>query len=125
MKKILIYLLLTLSTTAHAHKIELVNKDGYMPLLIDPRIVFFVTKQYTDDTIAPKNTIGFFIVTVDCKLKLHRRTLTEVFNPITNTHHKLFKNNEEIATTMSAKEFSKIDPELVPITEKLCTTMIK
>jgi len=61
MKKILIYLLLALSTTAYAHKIELVNKDGYMPLLIDPRIVFFITKQYTDDTIAPKIQSAFLL----------------------------------------------------------------
>lgn len=125
MKKLLLGMLIVLTSTAYAHKVELVNKDGYMPLVISPRIVFFATKKYTDNSMVPAGTSALFIVTVDCKTKLHRRALTEIYNPITETVTQMFKSHDDIANTMHGQEFSKIDPELVPITTSLCLSLIK
>jgi hypothetical protein len=124
MKKLLACLLLA-STTALAHKIELVNKDEYMPFQIDNRISFFVTKEYTDNTIVPIGTQILFIVTVDCKQQLHRRSLIQIYEPSTKTIRNIFKNDDDIATSMREQSFSKIDPELLPITTQLCKTLIK
>ena len=123
MKKLLVGILLFVTSIAYAHKIELVTEDGYMPLIVDSRISFFVTKEYTDNLIAPTGTIALFIVTVDCNKNLHRSVLTQVFDPKTETINKAFKSDSDIANAMREKLFVKIIPELLPITTKLCKTL--
>lgn len=125
MKKLFIGLLTVIASATYAHKVELVNKDGYMPLTISPRVVFFVTKEYTDNSIAPMGTSALFIVTVDCKANLHRRMLTEIYNPKTKTVRQMFRSHDEIADAMRSQEFSTIEPELIPITSSLCATLPK
>jgi hypothetical protein len=125
MKRLLIGTLFVLASAVHAHKVELVNKDGYMPLVIPPRIVFFATKEYTDSSTVPVGTSSLFIVTVDCKTNLHRRALTELYDPTTGTVKQMFKSHDEIADAMRSQEFSTIEPELVPITATLCSSLIK
>jgi hypothetical protein len=125
MKKLFIGILAAVTSAVYAHKVELVNRDGYMPLVISPRISFFVTKEYTDSSIAPIGTSTLFIVTVDCKTNLHRRALTEIYDPSTRTVKQMFTTHDEIANAMRSQEFSKIEPELVPIARALCSTLIK
>lgn len=125
MNKLLMGFLLISTSLAYAHKVELVNADGYMPLAIPPKVVFFITKEYTDDKIAPLGTTALFIVTINCSTNLHRRVLTEIFNPLTNTVHKIFMTNDDIATAMINQEFTKIDPEIIPFATQLCNTLIK
>ena len=125
MKKLLLCLLLVATSATYAHKVELVNTDGFMPLRIDSKISFYVTKEYTDSKLAPIGTQALFIVTVDCKQQLHKRSLTEIYDPSTKAIRKIFKGDEEIAASLRDQKFSTIDSELVPIASTLCKTMIK
>jgi hypothetical protein len=123
MKKLLVGILLGVTSIAYAHKIELVTKDGYMPFTVDSRISFFITKEYTDNLVAPRGTIGLFIVTVDCNKNLYRRVLTEVFDPITETVRKAFKTDSDVANAMGGKSFVEIIPELLPVAAELCKAL--
>lgn len=125
MNKLFAVALLFASSLSYGHKVDLVNEDGYMPLVIEPRIVFYITKEYTDNQIAPKGTKGLFIVTVDCERKLHRRALTEIYDPVSNTSKAMFKSNGDIADYMRGQQFIAMEPEIVPFANQLCSTLIK
>ena len=125
MKKIIAMLISLIAITVHASKIELVSKDGYQPLAVDNRVIFFVTKEDADNELMPKGTSALFLVTVNCDTKLHKRSLTEIYDSTTNVVTKMFKTDQDIADSMINQRFTAIDSDLITISTKLCTDLIK
>lgn len=120
MKKILILLFASIAISSSAHKISLIMEDGYYPLIIKPKVIFFIKKEYTEQGPIPVGTYGKFIVTLNCKDNTYRRILTEIYNPYTHTITKMFKTDDDIGNTMLEQKFIPFDSELIPISTKLC-----
>jgi hypothetical protein len=122
MKKILLALLLPCSLCI-ADEVSLVMEDGYQPLIVAPRISFFVTKLYTDGSSFPAGTKALYIVTTDCTKQQQKRVLTEVYYPVTEKIMSTHKDTEEVTNELKEKPYSDIPAELKPITSELCDSM--
>jgi hypothetical protein len=103
--------------------ISVVTADGYMPLRVDDRVSFYVTKEYADNDKFPAGSAGMFIMTANCTKMLYKRAVISVFLPTTGEHYNPNKSEDELAHSMLNKEFGAIDAEMLPIVTNMCETV--